>query len=220
MKPFRIVTNDQRTPEWHRARVGKLTGTDADALLAKATKDGPSAKTRDLLLGLAVEQMTGESTDSTFVSADMQRGSELESEAVIAYELRTDRVVHPVGFIELLELPAVGCSLDGQVDDFAGIVEVKCPKTTTHVDYWRAGKVPTEYLRQITHNLFVSGAEWCDFVSYDPRLPEAGRLFIRRVRREDVDLKAYELVVRMFLRQVEQERELLAKLFTSATVTA
>lgn len=210
MKPFVIVTDDQRSPEWHAARVAMLTGTDAKSMLA-TIKSGEAAARRDLRTAIVVERLTGQSQEDGFVSKDMERGTQLEPDAIAAYELARDVLVQPVGFIRHPELPA-GCSLDGQVDDFTGIVEVKCPKSATHVGYWRAGKVPSDYLPQITHNLWISGAAWCDFISYDPRLPEPLRLFVRRVRREDVDLAAYELTVRLFLSECDKEHDELTRL--------
>lgn len=203
MKPFVIVTDEQRTDAWRAARVGMLTGTDARSMLA-TIKSGEAAARRDLRMSLVVERLTGEAQEDGFVSADMKRGAEIEPDALCAYELATDAVVQPVGFLRHPSLLA-GCSPDGQVNDYAGIVEIKCPRSANHVGYWRSGAVPSEHMHQITHNLWITGAAWCDFVSFDPRMPEGLRLFVRRVRREDVDLKAYELVVRMFLAECDKE---------------
>jgi len=203
-RPFVVVTDDQRSPEWHAARVGMLTGTDAGSMLA-TIKSGEAAARRDLRLSLVLERLTGQSQDSDgFISKEMQRGTELEPDAIAAYELRTDRLVRPVGFLRHVELPA-GCSPDGEVNGFEGLVEVKCPKSATHLHYLRTGRVPTDYLHQITHNLWISGAQWCDFISYDDRMPEALRVFVTRVTRADVDLNAYELAVRLFLGEVDRE---------------
>jgi hypothetical protein len=98
-----------------------------------------------------------------------------------------------------------GCSLDGHVGDFEGIVELKCPKTATHCKYLREGSVPEDYLPQITHNLWVSGAEWCDFVSFDDRLPENMQTFVKRVKRTDVDIFKYEQAALTFLEEVDRE---------------
>lgn len=202
--PFRIICDEQRTPEWHQARVGMVTGTDAKALLSRGKGGDEAVGRRDLRAGLVAERMTGAAQDDAFVTKEMQRGCELEGDAIAAYELRMDCAVQPVGFIRHMDLP-VGCSLDGHVDDFTGIIEVKCPKTAIHFGYMRANRVPPEYLPQITHNLFVSGARWCDFVSFDPRLPAAGALFIKRIAREDIDLAAYDLALRLFLGEVDKE---------------
>lgn len=203
MTPFRIVTTEQRTPEWHQARVAMLTGTCASDMLA-TIKSGEAAARRDLRARLVAERLSGQSQEDGYVSKEMQRGSDLEADAICAYELARDVVVQPVGFLAHHELSA-GCSPDGQINQFEGLIEVKCPKTATHIGYLRSQKVPTAYLHQITHNLWITGAQWCDFVSFDPRLPEAARLLVRRVLRSEVDLKAYELAVRLFLNEVDAD---------------
>ena len=96
---------------------------------------------------------------------------------------------------------------DGEIKGFTGLLEVKCPKSSTHLGYVRARQVPGDYLPQITHNLWITGAAWCDFVSYDPRLGPGLDLFLVRVQAADVDLQAYEIVARLFLSEVERERE-------------
>lgn len=215
MRPFRVVTLEQRVPEWYAARVGMLTGTCAADMLA-TVKSGEAAARRDLRTRLVVERLTGQSQDEGgFVSKDMQRGTDLEGDAIAAYELASGHMVQPVGFVAHLELPA-GCSPDGQVSDYAGIIEAKCPKSATHLGYLRSGKVPTAYMHQITHNLFITGAEWCDFISFDPRFPDPVQLFVRRVNRADVDLKAYELAVRLFLSECDRELAEVSKLIEAA----
>ncbi len=99
----------------------------------------------------------------------------------------------------------VGCSLDGHVGDFAGIVEVKCPKSATHLGYLRGGKVPAAYLPQITHNLWVSGAAWCDFLSFDDRFPVDLQTFLVRVEAQDVDIEGYAKTALAFLAEVDTE---------------
>ena len=96
-----------------------------------------------------------------------------------------------------------GCSLDGDIDEFTGILEIKCPKSATHIEYLRGGKLPSKYAPQVTHNLWVTGAEWCDFVSYDPRLPSGLDFFIVRVLASDLDLDGYEEKAIAFLAEVD-----------------
>lgn len=199
---FLILTDDQRTDAWHAARLGRLTGSCAADMLAKI-KTGEAAARRNLRVRLALEKLTGVSQEDVFVSRDMQRGTDMEADAFKAYEAETGTLTRRVGFIAHPELSA-GCSPDGEVDHFAGIVELKVPKSATHLDYLRGG-VPSAYLAQCQHNLWISGARWADFVSYDPRFPAALRLKITRVTMEDAERKAYELLVRMFLAEVDRE---------------
>lgn len=203
MRNFTIFECEQRTPEWLGARCGKLTGSVAGDMLAQI-KTGEAAARRDLRLQLVCERLTGRPTESGFVSKDMERGNELEAAAVAAYERATGAFVESSGFLQHTSLLA-GCSLDGHVGDFAGILEVKVPKSATHLGYIRANAVPSNHLPQITHNTWLSGAEWCDFVSFDDRMPEGLQLVIVRVHAKDLDLAGYEVKARAFLAEVDRE---------------
>lgn len=179
-------------------------------------KSGEAAGRRNLRVQLVLERLTGEAQDDRFVSADMRRGAELEPQAVAAYEVLTGQLVQPVGFCAHDTLLA-GCSPDGLVGDVGGVLEVKCPKAATHLESLRTQTIPGDYLKQIVHLLWITGAPWCDFVSYDPRFPDGLRLLITRVERHAIDLSAYEGLVRLFLREVEQE---LAEVVRMTTVGA
>lgn len=204
VRPFAIIDAPQRSAEWFAARLGRVTGSRAADVLA-TIKSGEAADRRNYRVELVLERLTGQPADADgFTTADMQRGIELEPEARAAYEAQTGLLVTQTGFLAHRELQA-GCSLDGHVGDFEGLVEIKCPRSANHLDALRAGGVPAKYLPQITHNLWVTGAQWCDFVSYDPRFPEPLRLHIARVTREDVDIAAYEGKVRAFLAEVDAE---------------
>lgn len=198
-----VVCAEQRVPEWYVARIGKLTGTGAADMMARI-KSGEAAARRDLRLRLVCERLTGESQEDVFVNAAMQRGIEKEPEAFAAYESATGHLVSRVGFLAHDTLPA-GCSPDGIIGNYTGILELKCPKSATHLKYLRSREVPTEYLHQIIHNLWITGADWCDFVSFDDRFPPALQLFRVRVERKQADIDAYELMARAFLSEVEKE---------------
>lgn len=212
---MRVHDVAQRTPEWHALRLGALTGSVAADMLA-TIKTGEAAKRRDLRLRLACERLTGRSAEDGYVSTEMQRGIDLEAAAIAAYEARSGRLVYRSGYLAHDMLPA-GCSLDGSVGRFMGIVECKCPKMTTHLRTLQAGLVPAEHMAQITHNLWVSGAAWCDFVSYDDRFPDALQLFVARVTRQRIDRQwvdcaAYELAARLFLGEVDRDVETIQRL--------
>jgi predicted phage-related endonuclease len=200
---FTVITAEQRSPEWFAARVGRLTGSVAADMLT-TIKSGEAAARRDLRMRLVCERLTGQPQEDGFVNAAMQRGIDCEPQAFASYEALTGQMVTRTGFLSHNEL-MVGCSLDGHVGEFTGILEAKCPKSATHLKYVRAGVVPSDYLPQITHNLWVSGAQWCDFLSFDDRFPVHLQTFLVRVKREDVDLKAYELAVALFLAEVDKE---------------
>ena len=167
-------------------------------------KSGEAAPRRDYRMQLVCERLTGQPQEDGFVNAAMQRGIDLEPAALAAYESLTGSVVVRTGFLAHRAHRA-GCSLDGSVDDFAGIVELKCPKSSTHVGYLREGVVPRGYLAQVTHNLWISGASWCDFLSFDDRFPSALQVFYVRVLAKDLDIAGYEKAALAFLKEVETE---------------
>lgn len=198
-----ILPVEQRSADWHRARLGRLTGSRAADAFATTKKGPESAARRNLRLQLVLERLTGECQENGYINADMERGILLEPEARGAYEAETGIVVQSVGFVMHDELMA-GCSPDGLTKD--GLIEIKCPKAATHLDYLRGG-LPQEYQTQITHGLWLTGASWGDFVSFHPNFPEPLRLKVTRLYAKDLDLAAYELAVRLFLSEVEKEVE-------------
>lgn len=200
---MRVVTTEQRTPEWYAARLGNLSGSVAADMLA-TIKSGEAAKRRDLRVRLVTERLTGQAQEDGFTSDAMRRGIEKEPDAFAAYEQLTGLMAWPVGFLAHDTLRA-GCSPDGMIDDYAGIIELKCPKSATHLDYLKAGRAPSTYLPQITHNLWITGAAWCDFVSFDDRFPSALQTIRYRVNRADVDIAAYETAAVAFLAEVDAE---------------
>jgi hypothetical protein len=207
MRRFTICEAEQRSPEWFAARLGRLTGSRAKDMLA-TIKNGEAAARRDLRTQLVVERLTGRLQEDAYINAEMQRGVDLEPMARDAYERRTGCFMQATGFLAHTEHLA-GCSLDGHVGDFDGIVELKCPKSATHLRYLRSMTVPVEHMPQITHNLWITGARWCDFVSFDDRFPEPLQLFVTRVERLDPVIAGYEKEALAFLREVETECEAL-----------
>jgi hypothetical protein len=204
-QPFTIIDCAQRSPEWHEARVGRLTSTGADPMLATIKSGGYSAGRKNLLARLLLERVTGKPQENGYESKAMKDGAEREADALALYEARV-RSVRTCGFLRHDELMA-GASLDGYVGDFEGIVEAKCPMPATHLEYLRTGTVPLDYYRQITHQLWMCGASWCDFVSFHPDFPERSRLKIVRVPRNPVEIAAYDLAARLFLADVDREVE-------------
>lgn len=197
----------QRSPEWRALRLGRVTSSCADDMLA-TLKDPKkeAAGRRNLRVRLVLERITGRCLESNFVSAAMQQGMEREADARVLYEALTGRLLTNVGFVSHDSLMA-GCSPDGVVGEFEGLVEAKCPLPATHLDYLRTGFIPTDYTRQITHQLWVTGAQWCDWISYCPDFPESLQLKMVRVYRDDVAMKSYEILLRQFLAEVEREAE-------------
>lgn len=211
---MKILTPDQRTDAWRQARVGMFTASVASDMMATA-KTGEAAARRDLRMRLVCERLTGQSQEDGFVSAAMQRGIDREADAFAAYEALTGHVAFPVGFVAHDTLLA-GCSPDGEINGFAGILEIKCPKSATHLGYLRSRTVPKDYLWQIIHALWITGAEWCDFCSFDDRFPLPLQTFVVRVTRASVDIAAYEVMARAFLREIDAEVQAIDKMAGAA----
>lgn len=212
MSRFSIIDCDQRTERWHLARSGRATGSRANCVLAKAKSgNGEAVTRRDYRLQLAVEIITGQPQDEGYSNHDMRRGADVEHLALGTYEARSGNFLRRTGFISMSEVRA-GCSLDGDVNDFEGIVEVKCPKMATHVSYIRAARVPPEYVAQCTHDLWVTGAQWVDFVSHDERMPPHLQYFCVRAYRNEFDIDGYEKELTRFLAEVAIEVRELQKL--------
>ncbi len=167
-------------------------------------KSGEAAARRNLRTQLVLERLTGRSQESTYQSPAMAQGIEREADACAVYEAVASRLLQTTGFLQHPSLMA-GCSLDGHVGDFEGIVEVKCPIAATHLEYLRTGTIPADYLKQIIHGLWISGAAWCDWLSYNPDFPEPLQVRLVRVTRDETQMKAYELLVRQFLAECDRE---------------
>lgn len=174
---------DQRTDEWFAERAGKFTGSRFADLMA-TTRSGPSTSRANLLATLACERISGTCAE-TYTNAAMQRGVELESEARSAYETCVGEIVNEVAFVRHPSLTFVGVSPDGLVGA-DGLVEIKCPAAMAkHLAAINAGSHAVEYRWQVQGQLWVTGRQWCDVVSYDPRWPEELRLAIVRVMRDE-----------------------------------
>lgn len=202
---FTICNAPQRSEAWFKDRLGLATGSRAGDIVAKI-KSGEAAARRDYRCQLVAERLTGKPQENDFVNADMERGIALEADARRAYEAHTGLLAEETGFLRSAELDA-GCSLDGAINAFEGVLEIKCPRTATHLNYLRENRLPVRYTAQATHNVFVSGAKWIDFVSFCPALPENLSLFVVRVEAKDLDLEGYAAELKAFLAEVREETE-------------
>ena len=203
---------EQRSPEWFAARCGKVTASRVADVIAK-TKSGYSASRANYKAQLVCERLTGTVADS-FSNAAMQWGTEKEPEARAAYEFIFDHEVKEVGFMQHPIMQA-GASPDGLVGH-EGMVEIKCPNTATHIETLLDEKVPAKYVTQMQWQMACAGRKWCDFVSYDPRLPEEMRLFVRRVQRDDALIAELEAEVEKFLAEVDATVESLTRKYLEA----
>ena len=199
----------QRSPAWYALRVGRLGASQAAAMLATG-RSGEAISRATLRQQLAAEQVTGRSYGSTFCSGPMRDGIDREPAALAAYEGETGRLVRRVGYVTHATIRA-GVSPDAVVGDFDGLVEVKCPLARTHARTAQRGDIPGTHEKQIVHALWLTGAAWCDWVSYDPTCPPAAQLQILRVHRDARTIAAYTFAVTCFLREVDQTVAALAR---------
>lgn len=200
---------EQRTDEWFAARVGKVTASRIADVCAR-TKTGWGASRKNYMAELVAERLTGVHVEG-FTNAAMQWGTDMEPEARGAYEFYRDATVAEVGFVPHHSIADTGASPDGLVGE-DGLVEIKCPNTATHLETLLDASLPEKYFLQIQWQLACTGRQWCDFASYDPRLPESMRLFVDRVKRDDVAIAAIEKDVIGFLTELrETVRQLRAK---------
>lgn len=190
---------EQRTDEWFSARLGKVTASRIADVCAR-TKTGWGASRKNYMAELIVERLTGKRNEG-FTNAAMQWGTDQEPEARLAYEFYRNAEVIETGFVPHPSIAETGASPDGLVGA-DGLVEIKCPNTATHLETLDGTTLPEKYFLQIQWQLVCTGREWCDFVSFDPRLPESMRLFVERVKREDRVIAAVEKDVAEFLNEL------------------
>jgi YqaJ-like viral recombinase domain len=202
---YTVIECEQRSLDWFKARLGRLTGSRAADMLATRKDRQEAAARRNYRMELVAERLTNVcAEEDVFVSREMQRGADFEAQAFAAYEAACGQVVQRAGFVQCDEIMA-GSSVDGYIGDFRGVLELKVPKSTTHLEYILGDRIPEEYLPQMLNHLWITGAEWCDFGSWDGRMPEHLQLFTRRLHRSGVEkeLATYDAAARLFLAEVD-----------------
>ena len=190
---------DQRTDEWFKARLGKVTASRiCDVLAATST-----AGFQNYQAQLIAERLTGEPYES-HTTAAMQWGIDKEEDARSLYEFMTGRSSADIGFVPHFVIKESGASPDGLIG-LNGQIEIKCPNTATHIKTLTTRKIEKKYRNQMTWQMACTGRAWCDFVSYDPRLPAEHNLCVIRFERDDEEVKEMELAVRQFLRSLDDK---------------
>lgn len=200
---FIVSEHPQQSPEWLADRAGRATGSKADCVTAKV-KSGEAATRADYRIQLALERLLCKPCEDGFSNAYTDQGQEREPFARMRYEIQTGITVQECGFVYLEDMMA-GCSVDGFIEDGGrfGIWEAKCPKTKTHFKYLVEQRVPPTYMNQVLHNTLITGADFVDFVSFDPAMPEKLQLFVFRWERDDELVREYEIALRQFLIEVD-----------------
>jgi len=201
--PFAGLVNlEQGSDEWKQARLGHVTASCVADVMAKG-KGGSEAITRKKYkMRLVAERVTGQGQES-FTSSAMEWGTMQEPFARQQYEVLHETFVEKTGFWKHPIHDYVGVSPDGLVGN-DGLIEIKCPNSTTHLDYLIADQVPTEYYKQMQCQMWVTNRQWCDFVSYDPRIKsDKNKLFVKRCVRDDAFIAEMEAEVLRFLNEVD-----------------
>jgi putative phage-type endonuclease len=195
-----IEMMDQGSDEWFEARMGKVTASRVADILAK-TKSGYSASRDNYLAQLVCERLTNEKTES-FINSAMQRGTDIEPLARLSYEVSQNVLVDEVGFVPHPSIIMAGASPDGLVGD-DGLLEIKCPNTATHIETLLSQTVPGRYNTQMQFQMACTERSWCDFVSFDNRLPEELQLFVKRVPRDNMYIRLMEDEIVRFLNELD-----------------
>jgi len=205
---------DQGSAEWFSMRLGKVTASRIADVMAK-TKTGPSASRNNYLMELLCQRLTGRRDDG-FTSAAMQRGIDLEPLARAAYEISCDVMVQEASFVIHPQVDQLGASPDGLVGS-DGLIEIKCPNTAQHIACIQSGLHDPKYYPQMQCQMACTGRDWCDFVSFDDRLPEPLQLFVCRVERSEAFIGAIMADVLAFLAELaELEKDMVHKMELAA----
>jgi putative phage-type endonuclease len=203
-----IEMMDQGSEEWFTIRIGKVTASRVADVIAK-TKTGYSATRDNYMAQLVCERLTGQKGES-FSNAAMQWGTETEPLARISYEVAQNVLVDEVGFVPHPSIEMAGASPDGLVGD-DGLLEIKCPNTATHIETLLSQTVPGKYNTQMQFQMACTGRQWCDFVSFDNRLPAELQLFVKRVPRDEVFIRLIEAEIVQFLAELDDKINKLMK---------
>jgi putative phage-type endonuclease len=199
-----LIQAEQRSPEWFAARAGVVTASRFKDVLAK-TRSGYAATRMNYMSEKVLERFTGKPVESIFTTKEMQWGTDNEPLARLEYELKTGNTVQETG-LWLHEEIMAGASPDGFIDE-DGCIEIKCPNTATHILTLQTKKIPYQYISQVQGQMWIAARKWCDFVSYDPRLPENAQMIIIRVERDDKYIEELEEEIKLFLDEVDEQVE-------------
>lgn len=190
----------QGSPEWHSLRCGKVTASRVADIMRK-TKSGVSASRQRYLGELVAERLTG-IPNVGFKSADMEWGNANEASARDHYAFITDATLEEVAFVDHPSIELCGASPDRLVGD-DGLLEIKAPATHTHIETLLGAAIDPDYMKQIYWQMACTGRQWCDYCSFDPRMPEELRMLTKRVMRDNIAIAEMEREVEKFLAEVE-----------------
>lgn len=194
--------SEQRTPEWFAERLGKITASRIADVVGKTKSGSYGAARKNYMAELLCQRLTGQQEEK-FTSAAMQHGTDTEPAARAMYMLETGEDVTETGFIPHPSIAMSGASPDGLVGE-DGLIEIKCPNTATHLEFLQSRKPKHEYLLQMQWQMACTGRQWCDFVSYDDRLPEKMAYRCIRIPRDDKLIAELEEEAIKFLTELDK----------------
>lgn len=201
---------EQGSPEWHALRCGKVTASKIADMLAK-TKSGWGASRANYRAQLVAERVSGLVAES-YTNTAMEWGKEKEAEARSAYSFHVNADVDLIDFAVHPTIAMSGASPDGLVGA-DGLVELKCPNTSTHIETLLGRDVPGKYVLQMQWQMACTGRQFCDFASYDPRMPDDMRLFVKRLPRDDKMIAEVTREVIAFLAEIDATVEALNAIY-------
>lgn len=196
-----VIDCEQNSAEWLAARCGSLGASSIADMVAK-TRTGWGASRFNLAARIVCERLTGTPQES-YTNAAMQWGHDTEPQARAMYEFMRDVAVQQVGLVLHPSINKSHASPDGLVGD-DGLIEIKCPNTATHIETLLSEDVEGKYVKQMQWQMACCGRAWCDFVSFDPRLPAEMQMFVQRVPRDDDFIAELEREARLFLAEIDK----------------
>jgi len=196
-----VIDAEQGSPEWHQARAGKVTASRIGDIMRR-TKTGVSAMRATYIGELVAERLSGHVSTDGYVSAAMQHGIDTEDSARAFYEFERGASLARVGFVLHPKIEMSGASPD-QLVNHDGLIEVKCPQSKQHIATLRGEPIADDYVKQMQWQLACTGRAWCDFVSFDPRLPPEMQMFVRRFERDDKMIAEITVAVVSVLAEVD-----------------
>lgn len=207
----------QRSDEWYKVRLGKVTASRAKDVLAIGVRGGELTARKNYREDIVGELLTGLPADpDQYINYEMKWGMVCEPIARGIYQMTNKCIVEDAPFFEHPNLKC-GVSPDGLVTDTTtgeiGLLEIKCPRSSNHLFKSMITKsVPKEYIPQIQMQLWLTDRAWCDFVSFDSRLPRGLQIFIQRVERDDEYIAMLEVEIKKFLGEVDEALMTLEKM--------
>jgi putative phage-type endonuclease len=193
---------EQRSDEWYEARRGKVTASRINDILKTIRNGNYAASRRNYAAQLVTERLTGKVEVPAYSNEYMEWGKEQEPVARDKYVEKTGANVEEVGFIDHPTIANAGASPDGLIGE-DGLLEIKCFIKANHIELLLTEEVKEQYRLQMLWQMACTGRKWCDFVSYNPELPEDMQLFVKRFERDDEEIRQLEQEIKWFLDEVD-----------------